>query len=229
MLNYRCPAEVLLPLVPKGVELDTWKGEALVSLVGFMFLDTRVRGVAFPGHRNFEEVNLRFYVRRTMPDGELRRGVVFVREFVPRKLIALLADRIYGEPYFALPMSHEVAMSAGKGGKVSYEWSLDKEQYSLRGEVSGPSNPLVEGSHEEFITEHYWGYGSRRNGQTWEYQVQHPRWNVWQCDSAEFSGDPGLLYGPAFGRVLCVAPCSALLAVGSEVSVYPGKPLPTID
>src|SRR6187402_115091 len=99
LLNYSCPTELLEPLVPNGTELDLWNGEALVSLVGFMFRETRVLGVPIPFHVNFEEVNLRFYVRRTTPSGELRRAVVFVRELVPRHAIAALARWIYNEPY----------------------------------------------------------------------------------------------------------------------------------
>ena len=64
MLNYEVPPEALAPLVPAGTELDSWQGKTFVSVVGFLFLDTRVLGIAIPGHRDFEEVNLRFYVRR---------------------------------------------------------------------------------------------------------------------------------------------------------------------
>src|SRR6188474_1200737 len=101
LLNYSCPVEILEPLVPAGTVLDLWDGDALVSLVGFMFKDTRVLGLAIPFHRTFEEVNLRFYVRRIGTDGEIRRAVVFVRELVPRQAIATIARRMYNEPYVA--------------------------------------------------------------------------------------------------------------------------------
>ncbi len=110
LLNYRCPAELLRPLVPAGTELDDWHGVPLVSLVGFRFLDTRVRGLGIPGHRSFEEVNLRFYVRREASDG-VRRGVVFIRELVPRSLVAAAARFLYNEPYQALPMVHDVDLT----------------------------------------------------------------------------------------------------------------------
>jgi uncharacterized protein YqjF (DUF2071 family) len=76
MLNYEIDAAVLRPFVPAGTELDAWGGRTFVSVVGFRFLGTRVRGVPVPGHRDFEELNLRFYVRRVADDGP-RRGVVF--------------------------------------------------------------------------------------------------------------------------------------------------------
>src|SRR5262245_46137591 len=127
-LNYACPRDVIAPLVPAGTEIDAFEGETIVSVVGLLFVDTRVRGVAVPCHRTFEEVNLRFYVRRvdTAPP---RRGVVFVRELVPRAAIAAVARLAYGEPYRAAPMSRRVALDAERGGSVEYAWRFGGERY----------------------------------------------------------------------------------------------------
>src|SRR5947207_15642078 len=111
MLNYEVDADVLTPLVPAGTTLDLWQGRALVSVVGFRFLGTRVLGVSVPWHRDFDEVNLRLYVRRELEGGEVRRGVVFVREVVARRAITWLARVAYNEPYRTLPMR-----SAASGG-----------------------------------------------------------------------------------------------------------------
>ena len=108
MLNYRVDAALLEPFVPHGTTLDDWQGTTYVSLVGFLFRDTRVLGVPIPLHRDFEEVNLRFYVRREA-DGEVRRGVTFIKEIVPRPAIATVARLAYNEPYVALPMRHSIA------------------------------------------------------------------------------------------------------------------------
>lgn len=224
MLNYVCPPELLGRYLPRGVELDTWENVTLVSMVGFMFRDTRVLSVAIPQHINFEEVNLRFYVRRTLSNGEVRRGVVFIRELVPKTAIAWVANHFYSEPYMAVPMSHKISVSTEAGGSIAYRWTYDKRLYELNGQVEGPAKPLVEGSHEEFITEHYWGYGTHR-GRTLEYEVEHPRWNVWQCQEAALTGNVDALYGPEFASVLSTEPYSSLLAVGSEVQVYLGRHL----
>ena len=64
MLNYEIEPAVLAPFVPQGTELDSFDGKTFVSIVAFLFLDTRIGGIPIPFHRNFEEVNLRFYVRR---------------------------------------------------------------------------------------------------------------------------------------------------------------------
>jgi uncharacterized protein YqjF (DUF2071 family) len=225
LLNYRCPPELLTPLVPPGTELDSWNGTNL-SLVGFRFVDTRVAGCSILGYRAFEEVNLRFYVRRDAPDG-VRRGVVFLRELVPKRLIAAVARAAYNEPYLALPMSHAVALDEASGGSATYSWQDRGQSHSLRARVEGPARPLSPGSEAEFITEHYWGYNRQPDGETLEYRVAHPRWLVWESRDATYSCPPGAtLYGD-FAEVLASTPTSAFVAVGSEVEVYRGTRLHT--
>ena len=226
LLNYPCPRRLLESLVPAGTELDSWDGETLVSLVGFLFADTRLKGVPVPWHRTFEEVNLRFYVHRTTPAGEGRRAVVFIRELVPRLAIAILARWTYNEPYLAVPMSHDIALDPAAGGHASYGWRHEGKPFELRARVAGPARTLAPGSEAEFITEHYWGYARQRDGHTLEYQVEHPRWRVWTASEATFSGPATQLYGPAFGDVLSVAPRSTFVAVGSEVAVRTGQRIP---
>lgn len=222
LLNYSCPVHVLKPLVPRGTSLDVWKGEALVSLVGFMFRDTRVLGRRVPFHRTFEEVNLRFYVRRTTPSGETRRAVVFVRELVPRHAIAAVARWVYNEPYLAMPMAHRCALDEAEGGAASYFWWYRGDQFVLTADAAGPARLPAPGSEAAFITEHYWGYTRQRNGDTLEYQVEHPSWPIWEATSASLSGPVSLLYGSAFGEVLSRPPRSVFLAAGSAVSVHHG-------
>ena len=222
MLNYEMDPALLRPLVPAGTELDAWGGVTYASVVGFLFRRTRVLGVPIPFHRNFEELNLRFYVRRRGPEG-WRRGVVFVKEVVPRFAIAAVARWIYNENYIALPMRHRVDLSPETGGSVEYGWRTGGRWSSVRAEVRGPARPLVEGSEEEFITEHYWGYARQRDGGCVEYQVEHPRWNVWRAESAALDADVAALYGPAFAGPLSAAPRSALVADGSAIVVRQGR------
>jgi len=222
MLNYEVPPEILAPLVPRGTELDSWQGMTFASLVGFLFLDTRVRGLAIPGHRNFEEVNLRFYVRRRAEDG-WRRGVVFVKEIVPRLAIAATARLLYGEKYVALPMRHSITGDPDRGGmQVAYGWRHRGRWNGLDAMVSGTPREAEPGSEEEFITEHYWGYSSLRGGGSVEYQVEHPRWRVWPLQQPVLDCDVAALYGRPFGDPLGTEPSSAFLADGSGVAVYSG-------
>jgi uncharacterized protein len=224
VLNFDVDPGMLRPHVPRGTELDLWQGGALVSLVGFRFLDTRLRGWPIPCHRDFDEVNLRFYVRRRTDDG-WRRGVVFLREVVPRPAVAWVANRVYHEQYVCRPMRHElqIPQSATDRGRVQYDWRDAGQWLSLSVEIAGWPRPLAPGSEAEFILEHYWGYTRQPDGSTLEYAVEHPRWQAWPATAATFTGDGTSLYGPDFAATLRQPPCSALVADGSTVSVRAGK------
>lgn len=219
MLNYEVPPELLAPLVPAGVELDRWRGRLYVSVVGFLFRDTRVLGLSIPGHRTFQEVNLRFYVRRHVDD-EVRRGVVFVRELVPRRAIALVARLLYNEPYRAMPMRHVIAESQSNSVERQFSWRAEVRWTSIHARTDGAARPLEADSEEEFITEHYWGYTRQRDGGTIEYRVEHPRWNVWSARDARIDGEVASVYGDAFARVVEGEPRSAFVADGSAVTVF---------
>ena len=218
VLNYVVDPAILAAHVPRGTELDLWEGEAVVSMVGFLFLDTHLLGVPVPFHRNFEEVNLRFYVRRNV-DGEWRRGVTFIREFVPRRAIAWVARAWYNEPYRALPMRHSVTERALER-TVRYEWREGRAWTGLAARTVGESSPLEPGSEAEFITEHYWGYTRQRDHGTVEYEVAHPRWRVWPALDAALSGDIAATYGAVFAPALAARPRSAFVADGSPITVY---------
>jgi len=225
-LNYPCPPALLEPLVPRGTELDSWQGQTFVSLVGLHFRDTLVRGIGFPCHRTFEEVNLRFYVRRTDPSGETRKAVVFIRELVPRRAIAAVARRFYNEPYLALPMSNANDIEFPVGGLVAYFWSIEQKKFSLIARIAGEPAEPAPGTQASFITEHYWGYTRQPDGGTLEYRVEHPRWPVWTPLSFHLEGPMELVFGEAFAEILRRPPASVFVAPGSNVSVFPGRRLP---
>ena len=221
MLNYEIEPSVLAPFIPAGTELDSWNGKTFVSVVGFLFLNTRVFGVAIPFHRDFVEVNLRLYVRRKAADG-WRRGVVFIKEVVPRLAIAFAARTLYNEPYVALPMTHQVQTDSDTISSVKYGWSSGQAQHSLEVNLCTAFEALHDGSEAEFITEHYWGYNQQRDGSTLEYRVEHPRWRVGEAVEATLDCDVAGFYGDRFAASLCGKPASAFLADGSAVTVYRG-------
>lgn len=224
MINYEVEPKLLRPLVPAGVELDLWGGRTFVSMVGFRFLRTRVWGFPIPFHRNFDEVNLRFYVRRRGADG-MRRGVVFVKEIVPRRAVAWTARLLYNENYVALPMRHRVDLpdpDAASSGEVAYEWRSAGRWDRLAARVRGPASKPAAESQECFIAEHYWGYARQRDGSTMEYQVEHPPWKVWQAEACQFECGVERLYGARFAALLRAVPTSAFVADGSAVTVRRG-------
>jgi uncharacterized protein len=216
MLNFVVDPKIVVPLVPPGTELDFENGKTFLSVVGFLFLDTRLLGLPIPLHRDFEEVNLRFYVRKKSAD-TWRRGVVFIRELVPRRAIALVARAFYGEKYLALPMKHEIEHVDPKL-KVEYSWRRGCKWESLKMSASGEPQAIAAGSHAEFITEHYWGYTRVRAGCS-EYRVEHPRWKIWNANNFEFRGDTAALCGPQFVETLSAPPRSAFIAEGSPITI----------
>jgi uncharacterized protein YqjF (DUF2071 family) len=222
MLNYEVAPALLQPYVPAHCELDFRDGRTFISVVGFQFLSTRVMGLSIPFHRNFEEVNLRFYVRHSH-EGSWRRGVVFIKELVPRRAIAWVARNVYGENYVALPMRHRISDLVSGAGSVSYQWRRAATWEGLRVQVSGVPDIADEASEESFITEHYWGYARQRDGSTVEYEVKHPRWRVWRATGASLQCAAASLYGSAFAEVLSGPFSTAFLADGSAVTVHRGS------
>ena len=220
MINYAIDPEILKSRVPAGTELDTWNGTTYASLVGFNFLKTRVKGISIPFHTNFEEINLRFYVRRN-DDGIWKRGVVFVKEIVPKPAIALIARVLYNENYEAMPTRHSIDEKNGLYAR--YEWKFKNRWNSIEVTSRGDSESLEEGSENQFIAEHFWGYSAQRNGSTKEYRVDHPSWRIWKASSYTVDVDVAGLYGDEFTRALEKDPISAFIADGSGVTVSDGK------
>lgn len=215
MLNYEVDAALVAPYVPRGLEIDFWHERTYISLVGFLFLNTWILGFAVPFHSAFEEVNLRFYVRR----GD-RRGVVFIREIVPRRAVVWLANTVYGENYVRLPMRH----SSPDGG-YEYAWRYNGRWNSLVATQLGATSLLTPGSHEEFIAEHYWGYARRLQEATVEYRVEHPQWRVRSCGMARIEGAVADVYPREFGFLNERAPDTAFVTDGSTVTVFAGQEL----
>jgi uncharacterized protein YqjF (DUF2071 family) len=185
-------------------------------MVGFRFLRTRLLGLPVPGHTDFDEVNLRFYVRHVTAAGEVRRGATFVREIVPRAAIAHTARLCYHEPYLALPMRSTAPRDPAAAPVVGEA----RRWHRLEATVDGPAAPLAPGSEEEFVAEHYWGYTRQRDGGTVEYQVAHPQWRAWPARAAALDADVAGLYGEAFVDALGASPRSAFVAEGSPVAVH---------
>ena len=219
MVNFEVDPAVLEPLVPKGTQLDNRAGRHFISLVGFLFLDTHVLGVPAFFHRDFEEVNLRFYVWREVRE-ERRRAVVFIRELVPLPLVAGAARLTYNEPYHTVPMQHTLVETGGELQSVDYRFGGPRDECRLAVHVDGQAHPMIAGSEEEFLSERGWGYTRQRDGGTIEYRVEHARWNVWSNAGCELDGPFGEFYDEPFASILSGAPASAFIADGSAVAVH---------
>jgi len=218
MLNYAVEPSLLERFVPRGTELDIFDSKTYLSLVGFEFNRSRLCGIAIPFHQRFEEVNLRFYVKRSS-----ERGVVFIRELVPRFAVAAVARFAFNENYSCMPMSHRFGVRGERGEvEAEYSWGWGPDRCLMRIETEALSILPPEGSLGQFITEHYWGYAAQPDNGCLEYEVQHPRWRVKEASRAEFSGNVDRLYGAKIAQALAREPDSAFLAEGSQVTVFKG-------
>lgn len=221
LLTYAVPRGMLQARVPAGLELDTrpdHDGSAFVSLVAFDFLDTRVLGIPWPGYRCFPEINLRFYVRDPA-SGE--RGVCFIREFVPKRLVAFIARRIYGEPYIATRMSSRVTESPDRI-EIEHELMFGGRTNRVRMLGTKPMGTPDACSVEHFFKEHKWGFScGTRPGECVRYEVAHPVWNCYPVERYELNWDWAAVYGPEWAILQDAKPCSVILAEGSAIAVYP--------
>lgn len=222
LLNYTVDPSLLKRYVPEGTALDSFEGKTYASLVGFRFRQTKLFGkIAVPFHAEFEEVNLRFYVRR-QTRSELRRGVVFIKEIVPKPAIALTARVVYRENYVWLPMKHAMDLNGGKT-EIEYCWKQANRWSRLFARSFARPKLPGEGSLEQYITEHYWGYSRQKSGSTFEYHVSHVPWTVKVATEAGFESDASDLYSRNFAEVLRRTPDSAYIANSSSVNVYSGR------
>ncbi|MBE5319488.1 DUF2071 domain-containing protein [Pedobacter sp. MR2016-19] len=220
LAQYAVDKEILSKYLPPHTILDDWQGKYYVSLVGFMFVDVKLRGFNIPFHTNFEEVNLRFYVK--FKDGGIwKRGVVFIKEFVPKPAITFVANALYKENYQTLAMKH-LWVEQKDQLEVAYSWK-NRNWNSFAVTATSKAEDILAGSEEEFITEHYWGYTKIAENKTSEYGVEHPRWQAYPIKDYKINVDFGINYGDDFAFLNSAIPDSVILAEGSEIRVLKGK------
>jgi uncharacterized protein len=223
LANYAIDPKILEKYLPSQTELDFYNGVCYVSLVGFMFLKTKLKGIPIPFHSNFEEVNLRFYVKHKDAEGNYKRGVVFIKEFVPKLALSLVANLVYNEPYSTVRMQHVWRLRENNDLFVSYSWRKNKKWHTIKVVSDAEMTDILPHSEEEFITEHYWGYTKINATKTSEYGVEHPRWQVYKIRTHNIDINFDHLYGADFAFLNHAKPVSVLLAEGSEIEVKDGK------
>lgn len=216
MANYVIDPKLLLPYLPAKTEIDVWNGQCYISLVAFMFLNTRVKKCSVPFHKNFEEVNLRFYVRYKEKD-EWKRGTVFIREFVPLRMVTLVANNVYDEKYRTVPMRHEW-LTTKEHLSISYQWKIGN-WHSISARATNDPVAIPPGSKEEFITQHFWGYSQKKHYIS-EYQVAHEPWQLYPLLNATTDVRFSECYGKDFGYLDEATADSVFLVEGSPVTVY---------
>ena len=227
LVNYEVDPSILTDYLPVGTALELWKGKCLVSLVGFMFVNTKILGFKIPGHVNFEEVNLRFYVKRKTGN-KYKRGVVFIKELVPKHALTLIANSVYKEHYKTVPMCHNWSENE-QHQSVEYGWKIGDKWQSIAVEAAKKSMPILSDTEEEFITEHYWGYTKINSKKSFEYEVTHPKWDQYEITSSRINVDFEKTYGRNFSLLNEIKPKSIILAEGSAITVENKNKISTVN
>ena len=235
LLNFVVPIELVARLAPAGTEPDLFDGQAYASVVAFRFHKVRLFGLPVPGHSQFAEINLRYYVRRVVGD-ELRRGVVFVKEIAPRRAVGAIANWLYNENYCTRPMRSIISTANGtltEGDTIEYGWrsrrcehgrrKAQRQWSCLAGRIAAPLQLPTPASFDEFIIDHYWGYVRGRDGHTREYCVLHEPWKTARAHDVSWNSDLHDTYEPPWTEHLATPPASALIANGSPVKLYRGR------
>ena len=219
LANYAIEPSLLTKYLPLHTQHEYWNDRCFVSLVGFMFLETKILGMKFPFHSNFEEVNLRFYVRRPVQGG-WKRGVVFIKEIVPLHAVTFIANTFFREHYETMPMKHSWKLS-NERMEIEYQWKK-KEWNTLKVTTGSLPYDMVKGSQEDFFTENYWGYNRVHADLTLEYEVEHPPWKFYKPMEYFIQADFGRLYGPEFSFLTNESPYSVIVAEGSGITLKKG-------
>ena len=240
VLNFPVPAELIRQFAPPGTEPDLHDNQAYASIVGFRFRGARLFGLPIPGHTQFAEINLRYYVQRCV-EGEARRGVVFVKEIAPKRAIGATANWLYNENYITRPMRSNLRVAGSRlstGDSIEYAWQTrsgrphgsrllrglaTRRWNRLAACVAAPLRLPPAGSFEQFIVEHYWGYVRGRDGRTREYRVLHEPWRVAPVDEVVWDCDLAATYEPPFAEYLAAPPVNALIADGSPIQLFRGR------
>jgi uncharacterized protein YqjF (DUF2071 family) len=217
MVNYEIDPAILNKHIPAFTELDSYNGIHYASLVGFLFRDTKLKGISVPFHRTFEEINLRFYVRQK-DNGKWKRGVVFLKEIVSLPAISMMANLLYKEHYETHRTKHLWNMN-NEEWQIEYHWKLKNDWNWLKVSADASSYLIEAGSEEEFIAIQNWGYSYISGEKSGIYEVDHPNWRIHPVKHYEVKCDVEKMYGKEFENPLSVKPRSVFLAEGSDIAV----------
>ena len=221
ILSWPVDAGLLQPYLPLGLEIDRFDGDAYISAVGLTVANSRVAGIPV-GPRRYPQVNCRFYVRRTLPDGGQRPGVVFIRQIVPYRAIALAARLIYREPFQYAPMPDAAgAPASDRQRRIAYAWRTNGPTAGFGADrPPAPAQYAAPGTLAEFLTARYWGYNGANGGVLREYRVRRESWQLQTATACGFEGDLNMLSdsGPIVAAI-SNPPASAIIAAGGPTQI----------
>ncbi|HZL36456.1 MAG TPA: DUF2071 domain-containing protein [Tepidisphaeraceae bacterium] len=165
---------LLRPLLPAGLELDTFDGEAWLGLVPFRMSGVRPRGVPpIPGMSAFPELNVRTYVTTLG-----RPGVWFFSLDAANWPAVRMARRFFHLPYFNAAMAVDA-----QGDEIRYHsrrthCNAPSAELRMRYRPTGPAYFTREGNLDHFLTHRLCLYCANSCGQIFRGDIHHVRWSL---------------------------------------------------
>ena len=215
--TFEADETLLNKFLPRGTELNTWHGKYLISIVAFMFSKPAILNISAPFYRSFEEINLRFYVRYKEND-QWKKGVVFIKEIAPARIIGLTAGWLYQENFIYLPLKHKFYAN-NKCQYISYSCKVKNQWGHLNMVCSSKDNEPGSERVQTFVRDHYWGYTKKSNNNTAEFLIEHRLWKIYQATDYDLNLNIGEIYGKDFTDLFLQKPISVILMDGSFTKV----------
>src|SRR5450432_3706859 len=171
--HWPVPADVLRPLIPAGLEIDTFDGSAWLGVVPFRMSEVGpVGGPTPPILGRFGEVNVRTYVSH----GE-HHGVWFFSLDAASVLTVIGASTGFHLPYRLAG----VTCQAGADGSVAYRSrrahpGMGPAGFRATYRPTGPIELAGPGTLNAFLTDRPSLFAADRQGQLYRGDVQHAAW-----------------------------------------------------
>ena len=219
--NYIIEPHLLDKYIPKGTVLEEHNGKHYVSLVAFRYSQTRLLNIQVPFHTNFEEINLRFYVKRKIAPHVWRSEVAFTKLFFPKTALTFVAKHIYKENYETKRMRHNWSEN---DRQLLTSYGLKKNRWhDFELMTEKESNVIDAHSSEAFFSKHYWGTSQINDNSCTIYKIEHPEWKVFRVNDWKINFDFNKVFGSEFKHLTDNKPESVYLYDGSEVVVHKKK------
>jgi uncharacterized protein YqjF (DUF2071 family) len=171
-MHWPIPIESLQPLIPTGLDIDTFNHQAWIAVVPFRMSHIHPRGLfPVPWLSAFAELNVRTYVIR---DG--KPGVWFFSLEAANPVAVWLARSWFKLPYF------NATMTCKEIDRTIHYSSHRTHRKAPSCDFKGSYAPIEniqfaqKGSLEHFFTARYCLYTSDKNGRLYRGEIDHEPW-----------------------------------------------------
>lgn len=170
-MHWPVAAEPLGALLPRGVELDLYQGQAWIGVIPFTMWGVRASFLPpIPGTASFHELNVRTYVRAGgVP------GVWFFSLDASSRLAVHAARLAYHLPYYSARMDLRQEGETISYRSVRTHRNAPPARFEATWRQQAPLPESRPGTLQHFLTERYCLY-TERWGRIFRGRIHHPPW-----------------------------------------------------